>query len=252
MKILVAVKRVVDANVKVRLKADCSDVEIGAAKMSINPFDENAVEAALRLKEAGHATEIVAVSVGPAATQDTLRHALAMGADRAILVDSGADMTVDALNTAKLLRAVIEREQPQLILLGKQAIDDDAAVTGPLLAGLLKLPQAVAASAIELEGAALRVVREVEGGQQTLSVPLPAVITADLRLNDPRYVKLPNLMMARKKPIETLTPADLNQAVTPRQRLLSVAEPAVRAAGQRVNNVDELISRLRNEAKVLP
>ena len=251
MKILVAVKRVVDANVKVRLKADSSDVEIGAAKMSMNPFDENAVEEAVRLKEAGNATEIIVVSVGPVGAQDTLRHALAMGADRAILIDAG-DAVTDALNSAKLLHAVVAREQPQLVLLGKQAIDDDAAVVGPMLAALLAWPQAVAASSIKPLGSAVEVIREIEGGQQTLQVPLPAVITADLRLNEPRYVKLPNLMLARKKPIETLNPDALSVVIQPRQRLLGVAEPATRAAGLRVSTVDELINHLRNDAKVLP
>ncbi|KPC52970.1 electron transfer flavoprotein subunit beta/FixA family protein [Amantichitinum ursilacus] len=252
MKILVAVKRVVDANVKVRLKADGSDVDVGAAKMSMNPFDENAVEAAVRLKEAGQASEIVAVSVGPAGAQDTLRHALAMGADRAILIDSG-DVAIDALSSAKLLRQVAEREQPQLILLGKQAIDEDAAVVGPMLAALLNRPQAVAASQITVESAdTLTVVREIEGGQQTVRVPLPAVVTADLRLNEPRYVKLPNLMQARKKPIETLTPEALGVTLSAHHRLLGVNEPPARAAGQRVNSVEELINRLRADTRVLP
>lgn len=250
MKILVAVKRTVDPNVKVRIKADGSDVDIGAAKMSMNPFDEIAVEEAVRLKEQALATEIIAVSVGTAASQDTLRHALAMGADRAILIETSE--TLDSLAVAKLLRAVAEREKPDLLLLGKQAIDDDAAQTGPMLAALLNIGQAIAASQIQLQGQQITVVREVDGGQESLSLPLPALVTTDLRLNEPRYVKLPNLMLARKKPIETLTPAELGLNVVARVTRLKVAEPPPRKAGIVVKNVDELLERLRNEAKVLP
>ncbi|WP_283149701.1 electron transfer flavoprotein subunit beta/FixA family protein [Silvimonas soli] len=250
MKILVAVKRTVDPNVKVRIKADGSDVDIGAAKMSMNPFDEIAVEEAVRLKEKGMATEIVAVSVGPAASQDTLRHALAMGVDRAILIDT--TQVLDSLAVAKLLRAVAEREKPALLLLGKQAIDDDAAQTGPMLAALLHVGQAVAASQIQIQDKQITVIREVDGGQETLTLPLPALVTTDLRLNEPRYVKLPNLMLARKKPVETLTPAELGLEVAARVIKLKVAEPPSRKAGVVVKTVDELIDRLRNEAKVLP
>jgi electron transfer flavoprotein beta subunit len=243
MKVLVAVKRVVDYNIKVRIKPDGSDVDINGVKMGVNPFDENAIEAALRLKEQGVVTEIVAVSLGTSANQDVLRHALAMGADRAILVES--DLTLQALGVAKLLKAVALREQPQLIILGKQAIDDDAGQTGQMLAGLLNYPQATYASAIQVDGNAISVTREVDGGTETLALNLPAVVTADLRLNEPRFVKLPNLMMARKKPIETINAAEFAVNAEPRLKLIQVSEPSARKAGVMVGSVSELLSKLR-------
>lgn len=245
MKILVAVKRVVDYNVKVRVKADGSDVDIQGVKMSINPFDENAIEEAIRLKEKGVATEIVAVSIGNAAHQDVLRHALAMGADRAVLVES--ENEVQPLGVAKLLKALVEKEQPQLVLLGKQAVDDDAGQVGQMLAALLDYPQGTFASAIDISGNEATVTREVDGGTETLALQLPAVITADLRLNAPRFVKLPNLMMAKKKTIETLAAALLSDDIAPRLRLLNVAEPPTRKAGIKVNSVTELLEKLRTE-----
>jgi electron transfer flavoprotein beta subunit len=250
MKVFVAVKRVVDHNITVRTKPDGSDVDIAAAKMSINPFDEIAVEQAVRLKEAGLASEVVAVSLGSAASQDVLRHALAMGADRAVLVDAG-DADLQPLAVAKLLKAVAEREQPGLLLLGKQAIDDDAGQTGQMLAALLNCGQGTFASKVELADGRVLVTREVDGGSETVSLSLPAVITADLRLNEPRFVKLPNLMMARKKPIETLTAVELGIDPAPRLKLLKVTDPAPRAAGVKVATVNELIEKLRTEAKVL-
>ena len=248
MKILVAVKRVVDYNIKVGIKPDGSDVNIDGAKMGINPFDENAIEAALRLKEQGHATEVVAVSIGGAANQDVLRHALAMGADRAILIETSSNLqalNLQALGVAKLLKALVLREKPDLTLLGKQAIDDDAGQAGQMLAALLCYPQATNASAIQLEGSEITVTREVDGGTETLALNLPAVVTADLRLNDPRFVKLPNLMMARKKPIETISANELSINAEPRLKLLKVAEPAARKAGIKVGSVSELLSKLR-------
>lgn len=245
MKILVAVKRVVDYNIKVRVKADGSDVDIDGVKMGVNPFDENAIEAALRLKEQGKATEVVAVSFGTQVNQDVLRHALAMGADRAILVESTAKL--QSLSVAKLLKAVVEREQPNLIILGKQSVDDDAGQMGQMLAGLLNYPQATFASTISLEGNIATVTREVDGGTETLALDLPAVITADLRLNEPRFVKLPNLMMARKKPIDTINAAELGINLEPRLKLLKVNEPPARKPGIRVNSVEELLSKLRAE-----
>lgn len=245
MKILVAVKRVVDYNVKVRVKVDGSDVDIQGVKMSINPFDENAIEEAIRLKEKGVATEIVAVSIGNVAHQDVLRHALAMGADRAVLVES--DYEVQSLGVAKLLKALVAKEQPQLILLGKQAVDDDAGQTGQMLAALLDYPQGTFASSVEIAGNEATVTREVDGGTETLALQLPAVITADLRLNAPRFVKLPNLMMAKKKPIETLAAATLSDDIAPRLSLLGVAEPPARKAGIKVNSVTELLEKLRTE-----
>ncbi|MBI2778561.1 MAG: electron transfer flavoprotein subunit beta/FixA family protein [Gammaproteobacteria bacterium] len=250
MKLLVAIKRVVDYNIKVRPKADGSDVDIATVKMSINPFDEVAVEEALRLKEAGIATEVVAVAVGTAQSQDVLRHALAMGVDRAILVET--DAVTEPLATAKLLKAVVQREQPQLTLIGKQAIDDDAAETGQMLAALLNVGQGTFASKLELTADRVVVTREISGGQEKVSLPLPAVITTDLRLNEPRYVKLPNLMQAKKKPIETLKSSDLGMDQAPRLKLLRVAEPPARAPGVKVSGVSELLQKLRNEAKVLP
>ncbi|EUJ09710.1 electron transfer flavoprotein, beta subunit [Methylophilaceae bacterium 11] len=243
MKILVAVKRVVDYNVKVRVKADGSDVDTQGVKMSINPFDENAIEEAIRLKEKGIASEIVAVCIGNAAHQDVLRHALAMGADRAVLVENESE--VQPLAVAKLLKAVVEKEQPQLILLGKQAVDDDAGQVGQMLAALLDYPQGTFASAIEIAGNEATVTREVDGGTETLALQLPAVVTTDLRLNAPRFVKLPNLMMAKKKIIETLAANTLSDDITPRVRLLRVAEPPARKAGIKVNSVTELLEKLR-------
>ncbi|HWV17274.1 MAG TPA: electron transfer flavoprotein subunit beta/FixA family protein [Rhodocyclaceae bacterium] len=247
MKVLVALKRVVDFNVRVRPKADGSGVETAGVKMSVNPFDENAIEEALRLKEAGKATEIVAVSLGNAGAQEGLRHALAMGVDRVIHGEAGDDL--DSLSVAKLLKAVVDAEQPQLVLLGKQAIDDDAGQTAQMLAALLAWPQAVAVSKLTVEGNAITVVREIDGGTETLSIDLPAVVSADLRLNDPRFVKLPNLMMAKKKPIGSI---DLSAvAAAPSLKTLKVAEPPPRKAGVKVNSVAELVEKLKNEAGVL-
>jgi electron transfer flavoprotein beta subunit len=243
MKVLVAVKRVVDYNIKVRIKPDGSDVDIDGVKMSVNPFDENAIEEAIRLKESGVASEVVVVSLGTAANQDVLRHGLAMGADRAILVEGHANL--ESLVIAKLLKAVVLREQPQLILLGKQAVDDDAGQTGQMLAALLDYPQATFASAIEVNGSEVIVIREVDGGTETLALNLPAVITADLRLNNPRFVKLPNLMMARKKTLETISAAELSVDMAPRHQLLKVTEPPVRKAGVKVSSVAELLEKLR-------
>jgi electron transfer flavoprotein beta subunit len=244
MKILVAVKRVVDYNIKVRIKPDGSDVDIDGVKMSVNPFDENAIEEALRLKEQGKASEVVAVSLGTAANQDVLRHALAMGVDRAILVESAADL--QPLGVAKLLKAVMEREQPDLIILGKQAIDDDAGQAGQMLAALLNYPQGTFISAIDIESGEAVVTREVDGGTEKLALALPAVVTADLRLNEPRFVKLPNLMMARKKPIETLNAAELASNIEPRLKLLQVSEPPARKPGIKVGSVAELLTKLRS------
>ena len=243
MKILVAVKRVVDYNIKVRVKPDGSDVDIAGVKMSVNPFDENAIEEALRLKEQGKAAEVIAVSFGTSVNQDVLRHALAMGADRAILVES--EEKLQSLGVAKLLKAIVLREQPNLIILGKQSIDDDAGQMGQILAALLDYPQATFASAIQLEGNIATVTREVDGGTETLSLDLPGVITADLRLNEPRFVKLPNLMMARKKPIESISAAELHADIQPRLSLLKVTEPPARKAGIKVNSIEELLSKLR-------
>jgi electron transfer flavoprotein beta subunit len=244
MKILVAVKRVVDYNVKVRINADASDVATDGVKMGINPFDENAIEAALQLKEQGKASEIIAVSLGTNANQDVLRHALAMGADRAILVET--DSKLQPLAVAKLLQAIVAQEQPSLILLGKQAIDDDAGQTGQMLAALLNYPQATFASHLQLENNELLVTREVDGGTETLALNLPAVVTADLRLNDPRFVKLPNLMMARKKQITTISAAELGVDTASRLTLIKVAEPEVRKAGMMVTSVEQLLRQLRD------
>jgi electron transfer flavoprotein beta subunit len=244
MKILVAVKRVVDYNIKVRIKADGSDVDIAGVKMGVNPFDENAIEEALRLKEQGKATEVVVVSLGTNANQDVLRHALAMGVDRAILVESADEL--QPLGVAKLLKAVATREQPDLIMLGKQAIDDDAGQAGQMLAALLGYPQATFISALKVEGKEISVTREVDGGTENLALALPAVVTADLRLNDPRFVKLPNLMMARKKPIENLNAAELGVDAAPRLKLLQVTEPPARKPGIKVGSVAELLSKLRS------
>lgn len=249
MKILVAVKRVVDYNVKVRIKPDGSNVDIDGVKMGINPFDENALEEALRLKEKGLASEIIAISLGSAANQDVLRHSLAMGADRAILLETDADL--QPLAVAKLLKVMVEREKPDLIMLGKQAIDDDAGQTGQMLAALLDYPQGTFASSIQKETNVLNVTREVDGGTETLALTLPAVVTADLRLNEPRFVKLPNLMMARKKPIETIDVTTLGIAVAPRLQLIQVAKPPVRKAGIKVNSVEELLNKLRAHEGIL-
>ncbi len=243
MKILVAVKRVVDYNIKVRIRPDGSDVDIDGVKMGINPFDENAIEEALRLKEKGIASEVVVISIGTSANQDVLRHALAMGADRAILLESDANL--QALGVAKLLKAIVLLEQPNIIMLGKQAIDDDAGQTGQMLAALLDYPQATFASALHVEADEVFVTREVDGGTETLVLSLPAVITADLRLNEPRFVKLPNLMMARKKAIQTIRASELDVDLTPRLKLLKVSEPLARKVGIRVGSVDELLSKLR-------
>jgi len=249
MKALVAIKRVVDYNIQVRVKADGSNVDIDGVKMGVNPFDENAIEEAIRLKEKGIVTEIVAVTIGAAVNQDILRHALAMGADRATLIETTDSL--QPLAVAKVLKAVVEREQPSLILLGKQAIDDDAGQTGQMLAALLKLPQATYASQISIADNQATVVREIDGGTQTLSVTLPAVITADLRLNEPRYVKLPNLMMARKKPIETIALDSLNLALTNSVQQLKVAAPPERPAGIMVKDVNELLSKLRTHEGII-
>ena len=249
MKILVAVKRVVDYNVKVRVKTDGTAVETANIKMSMNPFDEIAIEEAVRLKEEGLATEIVAVSCGVAQCQETLRTALAIGADRAILVECNEEL--QPLAVAKLLRALVAREQPGLVILGKQAIDDDCNQTGQMLAALTNLPQVTFASKIDIADGQATVSREVDGGSETLQVILPAVVTADLRLNEPRYVTLPNIMKAKKKPLEVLKPADLGVDVTPRLKTLKVSEPPVRSAGVLVPDVAALVAKLRNEAKVI-
>ena len=249
MKILVPVKRVVDYNVKIRVKPDGSGVDLANVKMSMNPFDEIAVEEALRLREAGKASEIIAVSIGPDKAQDTLRTALAMGADRGILIKT--DATVEPLAVAKLLKAVVAAEAPGLVILGKQAIDDDCNQTGQMLAALLGWPQATFASKVVIDGTAAEVTREVDGGLQTVAVNLPAVITADLRLNEPRYASLPNIMKAKKKPIAISSPADFGVDITPRLTVLKTADPKARKAGIRVGSVDELIARLKTEAEVL-
>ena len=250
MLVLVSIKRVIDFNVKVRVKPDGSGVETANVKMSMNPFDEIAVEEAVRLKEKGIATEVVAVSCGPTAAQETLRTALALGADRAILVETTEEL--QPLAVAKLLRAVVEKEQPRVVILGKQAIDDDSNQTGQMLAALLDWPQATFASKLEISGDAATVKREVDGGLETVQMPLPVVVTTDLRLNEPRYATLPNIMKAKKKPLETLTPAALGVDVAPRLKTLKVVEPPKRKGGGRVADVKELVSKLRNEAKVLP
>lgn len=249
MKVLVAVKRVVDYNVKVRVKADGSDVDVANVKMSMNPFDEIAVEEAVRLKEAGKATEIVAVSMGVKQCEETLRTALAMGADRAIHVETDAEL--QPLAVAKLLKQVVAKEAPQLVILGKQAIDDDANQTGQMTAALLGWAQGTFASKVELGDGSVNVTREVDGGLETVKLSLPAVLTTDLRLNEPRYVKLPNIMAAKKKPLDKTSPADLGVDVTPRLKTLKVAEPAKRSAGIKVANAAELVAKLKNEAKVL-
>ncbi|AOW14018.1 electron transporter RnfB [Hydrogenophaga crassostreae] len=249
MKILVPVKRVVDYNVKVRVKSDGSGVDIASVKMSMNPFDEIAVEEAVRLKEKGAATEIVTVSCGVSKCQETLRTAMAIGADRGILVESNEEL--QPLAVAKLLKALIDKEQPGLVILGKQAIDDDCNQTGQMLAALADLPQATFASKVEVAGDKAQVTREIDGGLETLEVSLPAVVTTDLRLNEPRYVTLPNIMKAKKKPLETIKPADLGVDVAPRLKTLNVAAPAKRGAGIKVPDVAALVDKLKNEAKVI-
>ncbi|VTZ65468.1 electron transfer flavoprotein subunit beta/FixA family protein [Sinorhizobium medicae] len=243
MKLLVPIKRVVDYNVKVRVNPDGSGVELANVKMSMNPFDEISVEEAIRLKEAGKAEEVVVVSIGPTKAEETLRTALAMGADRAILVDT--DDAIEPLGVAKILKAVVEAEKPDLIVMGKQAIDDDSNQTGQMLAGLLGYAQATFASKIEIGDGSAIVTREVDGGLQTIEVRLPAVVTADLRLNEPRYASLPNVMKSKKKPLEKKTPSDFGVDVTPRFRVLKTEEPGSRKAGIRVGSVEELISNLK-------
>ena len=249
MKVLVAVKRVVDYNVKVRVKSDGSGVDIANVKMSMNPFDEIAVEEAVRLKEKGVVTEIIAVSCGVTQCQETLRTAMAIGADRAILVETAEEL--QPLAVAKLLKALLDKEQAGLVILGKQAIDDDCNQTGQMLAALADLPQATFASKVEMADGKLRVTREVDGGLETLQLALPAVVTTDLRLNEPRYVTLPNIMKAKKKPLEVLKPADLGVDVAPRIKTLKVSEPPKRGAGIKVPDVATLVAKLKNDAKVI-
>jgi electron transfer flavoprotein beta subunit len=249
MKVLVPVKRVVDYNVKVRVKSDSSGVDIANVKMSMNPFDEIAVEEAMRLKEGGKATEVIAVSCGVTQCQETLRTAMAIGADRAILVETDADL--QPLAVAKLLKAVADKEQPQLIILGKQAIDDDCNQTGQMLAALLGWPQATFASKVTVDGDKVTVTREVDGGLETISLTLPAIVTTDLRLNEPRYVTLPNIMKAKKKTLDVIQPDALGVDVTPRLKTLKVSEPAKRSAGTMVPDVATLVAKLKNEAKVI-
>jgi electron transfer flavoprotein beta subunit len=249
MKVLVPVKRVVDYNVKVRVKSDGSGVELANVKMSMNPFDEIAVEEALRLKEAGKATEVVVVSIGPQQATETLRTGLAMGADRGILVK--ADGNVEPLAVAKLLKAVVDAEQPGLVILGKQAIDDDSNQTGQMLAALLGWSQATFASKLEVDGSDFTVTREVDGGLQTVKLKGPAIVTTDLRLNEPRYASLPNIMKAKKKPIDEKSAADLGVDLTPRLEIVKTAEPEGRKAGVKVKDVAELVSKLKNEAGVI-
>jgi electron transfer flavoprotein beta subunit len=249
MKVLVAVKRVVDYNVKVRVKSDGSGVETANVKMSMNPFDEIAVEEAVRLREAGTASEVVVVSLGAAKCQETIRQALAMEADRGILVESEAEL--QPLAVAKCLKALVDKEQPQLVILGKQAIDDDSNQTGQMLAALLGWPQGTFASQVTLGDGTVQVTREIDGGLETVDLNLPAVVTTDLRLNEPRYAKLPNIMKAKKKPLDTVTPDDLGVDVTPRLQTLKVVEPPVRQGGVKVADVDALVDKLKNEVKVI-
>ena len=248
MKALVAVKRVVDYNVKVRVKADGSDVDIGNVKMSMNPFDEIAVEEAVRLKESGKVSEIVAVSLGGKKCEDTLRTALAMGADRAVHIET--EVALEPLAVAKLLKAVADKEQPQILLLGKQAIDDDANQTAQMLAALMNAPQGTFAGKLEIDGGEVGVTREIDGGMETIALKLPAVISADLRLNEPRYVKLPQIMQAKKKPLEKSTPEELGVNTAPRMQAVSYAEPKARKAGEKVGSVAELVEKLK-AAKVI-
>ena len=249
MKILVAVKRAIDYNVKARPKSDGSAVDLANVKMSMNPFDEIAVEEAIRLHEAGTAEEIIAVSVGPKQCQETLRTAMAMGADRGILVET--DEEVQPLAVAKILKSIVAKEEPGLVILGKQAIDDDSNQTGQMLAALLGWPQGTFACDVDIEGDSIKVNREIDGGTQSVALKLPAVVTTDLRLNEPRYVKLPNIMKAKKKQLDTFSPEDLDVDIAPRLKLIKVEEPPVRAGGMKVADVDELVDKLRNEAKVI-
>jgi electron transfer flavoprotein beta subunit len=249
MKVLVPVKRVVDYNVKVRVKSDGSGIETTGVKMSMNPFDEIAVEEAIRLREKGIASEIIAVSLGVAQCTETIRTALAMGADRGVLVETDAEL--QPLAVAKLLKAIADKEQPRLIILGKQAIDDDMSATGQMLAALLGWPQATFASKVVIDGDSITVTREVDGGLETVALSLPAIVTTDLRLNEPRYASLPNIMKAKKKPVETLKPEDLGVDVTPRLTTLKVVEPPKRSAGIKVGSVAELVDKLKNEARVI-
>jgi electron transfer flavoprotein beta subunit len=249
MKVLVPVKRVVDYNVKVRVKSDGSGIDLANVKMSMNPFDEIAVEEAVRLREAGTASDVVAVSCGPVACQETLRAAMAIGADRGVLVET--DAAIEPLAVAKLIKAIADKEQPQLIILGKQAIDDDCSQTGQMLAALLDWPQATFASKVVVNGDMAVVTREVDGGLETVSVRLPAIVTTDLRLNEPRYVTLPNIMKAKKKPLDVLQPSALEVDVSPRLTTVTVREPAPRAAGVVVADAAALVAKLRDEAKVI-
>jgi electron transfer flavoprotein beta subunit len=249
MKVLAPVKRVIDYNVKIRVKADGSGVETANVKMSMNPFDEIAVEEAVRLKEAGAATEVIVVSLGVQACQETLRTALAMGADRGILVQTDAEL--QPLAVAKTLKAIVDKEQPQLVILGKQAIDDDCNQTGQMLAALLGWPQGTFASQVVAGDGGIMVTREIDGGLETVELTLPAVVTSDLRLNEPRYASLPNIMKAKKKPLETVKPEDLGVDLTPRLKTLKVAEPPRRHAGIKVGSVQELVEKLKNEARVI-
>ncbi|XKF14514.1 electron transfer flavoprotein subunit beta/FixA family protein [Halomonas sp. BLK-85] len=249
MKVLVAVKRVIDYNVKIRVKADKSDVDLTNVKMAMNPFCEIAVEEAVRLKEKGVATEVVAVTIGPKAAQEQLRTALALGADRAIHVET--DERVDSLGAAKALAKLVAQEQPGLVLLGKQAIDSDNNQTGQMLAALTDLPQGTFASEVSVDGEKLKVIREIDGGLQTVELALPAIVTTDLRLNDPRYAKLPDIMKAKKKPLDIMSPADLGVEMASKVSLVSVEPPAERQGGVKVASVDELVDKLKNEAKVL-
>jgi electron transfer flavoprotein beta subunit len=251
MKVIVPVKRVVDYNVKVRVKSDGTGVDIANVKMSMNPFDEIAVEEAVRLKEKGVVTEVIAVSCGVTQCQETLRTAMAIGADRAILVETPADLDLQPLAVAKLLKALVDKEQPGLVILGKQAIDDDCNQTGQMLAALADLPQATFASKVEVADGKAKVTREIDGGLETLEITLPAVVTTDLRLNEPRYVTLPNIMKAKKKQLDIFKPADLGVDVAPRLKTLKVLEPAKRGAGIKVPDVAALVDKLKNEAKVI-
>ena len=249
MKVLVPVKRVIDYNVKVRVKADNTGVELANVKMAMNPFDEIAVEQALRLKEAGGASEVVVVSIGPAQNQETIRTSLAMGADRGIHIESSHD--IEPLAVAKLLKAVVQRENPGLVLVGKQAIDDDCNQTGQMLAALLDWAQGTFVSALDLVGDTAKIVREVDGGLEHLEIKMPAIVSVDLRLNEPRYASLPNIMKAKKKPIDSLTINDLDIDIKPRLQVVKVEEPAAREAGVKVADVRELVEKLKNEAKVI-
>ena len=249
MKVLVPVKRVIDYNVKVRVKADQSGVELANVKMAMNPFDEIAVEQALRLREAGTAEEVIAVSIGPAQNQETIRTALAMGADRGIHIEALHD--IEPLAVAKLLKAVVAQENPGIVLVGKQAIDDDCNQTGQMLAALLGWAQGTFASALEITGDKAKVIREVDGGLEHIEINMPAIVTVDLRLNEPRYASLPNIMKAKKKPLDSLTAGDLGVDIAPRLTIVKVEEPTDRAAGIKVGDVQELVSKLKNEAKVI-